>query len=55
MSSVFLRLWRDSSGASLIDYSFLIGIIIALVVVAVALTGIWISGSWASFLSALSP
>ena len=54
MSSVFLRLWRDGSGASLIEYSFLIGIIIALVVVAVALTGIWISGSWMSFLSALT-
>jgi Flp pilus assembly pilin Flp len=37
MSSVFFRLWRDSSGASLIEHSLLIGIIIALVVVGVAL------------------
>ena len=49
------RLWRDNSGSSTIEYSFLIGIIIALVVAGVALAGIWASGMWASFLSAFSP
>ena len=55
MSSVFFRLWRDRSGATLIEYSSLIGIIIALVVTGVALAGIWASGVWVRLLSDLGP
>jgi Flp pilus assembly pilin Flp len=51
----FLRLWRDSAGSSLIEYSFVITIMIALVVIAVATAGVWVAEAWAHLLSTLSP
>jgi Flp pilus assembly pilin Flp len=55
MSLVLFRLWRDSAGAALIEYSYLIGIIIALVVIGVAQAGSWASGTWVRLLSDLGP
>jgi Flp pilus assembly pilin Flp len=51
----FLHLWRDSAGSSLIEYSFAITIMIALVVLAVATAGVWVAETWAHLLSTLSP
>jgi Flp pilus assembly pilin Flp len=51
----FLRLWRDSAGSSLIEYSFVITIMIALVMIAVATAGVWVAETWAHLLSTLSP
>ena len=53
--SILSRLARSSSGASLTEYSIVIGIIIALVVVGVSLFGIWAFGMWDRLLSNLSP
>ena len=50
----FLRLWRDSAGSSLIEYSFVITIMIALVVLVVATAGVWVAETWAHLLSTLS-
>ena len=47
------RLWHDNAGASLLEYTWLIGIIIALVVIGVALAGSWASGMWQNLLSIL--
>jgi Flp pilus assembly pilin Flp len=50
----FLRLWRDSAGSSLIEYSFVITIMIALVLIAVATAGVWVAEAWTRLLSALA-
>jgi Flp pilus assembly pilin Flp len=50
---MFLRLWRDRSGSSVIEYSFLITIMIALVVVAIVATGNWFASMWEAFLAVL--
>jgi Flp pilus assembly pilin Flp len=43
---IFLRLWRGRSGSALIEYSFLITIMIALIVIVVAVAGHWVAGMW---------
>ena len=53
--SLFLRLWRDRSGAALIEYAFVIGFMIAMIVVGVAVAGSWASSRRVRLLSALSP
>jgi Flp pilus assembly pilin Flp len=47
------RLWRERSGATLIEYAFIVGIITSLVVVAVEAAGTRVEGMWARLLSAL--
>ena len=47
------RLWRARSGATLIEYAFIVGIITSLVVVAVEAAGTRVEGMWARLLSAL--
>jgi Flp pilus assembly pilin Flp len=49
----FRRPWRDQAGSSLIEYSILIAITIALIIVGVAAAGLWASGSWAHLLNIL--
>jgi len=39
-------LWRDESGASLIEYSLLIGIMVLVTVAAVTAVGTWAGGKW---------
>ena len=51
----FLRLWHDCSGAALIEYSFVIGFMIAMIVVGIALAGSWASSMWVRLLPTLSP
>jgi Flp pilus assembly pilin Flp len=51
--NVFLWLWRDRAGSSLIEYSFLITITVVLVLAGVAAVGIWASGTWSHLLAAL--
>ena len=45
---------KDESGASLVEYSLLIGLIAAAVVVTVGLVGTWISGQWTDLHEALT-
>ena len=49
----FLRLWCDSAGSSLIEYSFIITIMIALVLIAVTTAGVWVANAWTHLLSVL--
>jgi Flp pilus assembly pilin Flp len=51
---MFMRLWRDISGASVIEYSILVAIITTLVVGGVAAAGSWVHHMWAHLLSSLS-
>ena len=48
------RFAKDEKGAALIEYSILIGIITAGVIVLVIAVGAWVTGKWAS-LNALLP
>jgi len=50
---LLVRLWRDCSGGSLIEYSFLITITVALVVLGVSLAGAWAANMWTSLLAEL--
>jgi pilus assembly protein Flp/PilA len=43
---IAVRLWKDESGASLLEYSVLIGLITAAVVATVADVGTWVSSKW---------
>jgi len=52
---MFLSLWRATSGSSLIEYSWLIGIVIAVVIVGVALAGMWMSDMWERLFSTVAP
>jgi Flp pilus assembly pilin Flp len=49
------RLWRDCSGSSLIEYSFLITITVILVVAGIALVGLWAASMWTNLLPTLPP
>jgi pilus assembly protein Flp/PilA len=40
------RLVRDEEGASLVEYTILLGIITVAVIVTVGLVGDWVSGQW---------
>ena len=40
------RLWRDQSGASLLEYSILVGLITAGVIGSVMAVATWTSGRW---------
>ena len=40
------RLWKDEAGASLLEYSVLVGLIVAGVVVTITAVGGWIGGRW---------
>jgi pilus assembly protein Flp/PilA len=44
--SFAVRLWRDEKGASLLEYSVLIGIILAVTVAAVIFVGSWANTQW---------
>jgi len=46
-------LWKDEKGAALIEYSLLIGFIVATVVLAVIAVGGWVSGRWTTLRGAL--
>ena len=41
-----VRLWSDESGASLLEYSVLVGLIVAGVVVTITGVGAWINTRW---------
>lgn len=43
---IAVRLWKDQQGASLLEYSVLIGLIVAGVVATITAVGAWTSGRW---------
>jgi Flp pilus assembly pilin Flp len=50
---MFVRLWRNRAGASLIEYAFIVGIVTAIFVAGVAFAGGWVGGLWVRLLGAL--
>ena len=52
--SIAISLWKDRRGASLMEYSLLIGIIIAVTVGAVGAVATWASGRWTTLCTALA-
>ncbi len=55
VKDVAVRLWKDERGASLLEYSILIGLITVGVVATVTNVGNWISGRWTALYTALVP
>jgi pilus assembly protein Flp/PilA len=47
------RLLHEESGAALIEYSILIGLIAAAVVTTIAAIAVWITGRWSALKAAL--
>lgn len=50
---IAISLWKDRRGASLLEYSLLIGIILAVTVAAVGALGVWATGRWTTLCTAL--
>jgi Flp pilus assembly pilin Flp len=53
IKSAAVRLWKDERGASLLEYSVLIGLIVAGVVATITAVGTWTSGRWTHLESVL--
>lgn len=53
MVSTVDRFARDESGAALIEYTVLIGLMLVGVVATVTLVGTWVSGRWTALNTAL--
>ncbi|NJO32504.1 MAG: Flp family type IVb pilin [Rhodospirillales bacterium] len=49
-----VRLWKDERGASLLEYSVLVGLITAAVVVTITAVSVWTGGRWTTLLSTLT-
>ena len=44
----------DESGAALVDYTVLLGILLVAVIATIALVGTWVSGKWTALHTALT-
>jgi len=51
--SLFKRTRKDESGAALIEYSILIGLITVLVIATIVAVGGWVQGRWTALNTAL--
>jgi pilus assembly protein Flp/PilA len=51
----FKQIARDEDGASLIEYTVLLAILLVAVIGIIAAVGTWINGKWAALNSALPP
>jgi pilus assembly protein Flp/PilA len=49
-----VALWQDERGASLLEYSVLIGLITAGVVATIISVGGWVSGKWTALFTSLN-
>jgi pilus assembly protein Flp/PilA len=54
LKSTASRLWKDERGASLLEYSVLVGLIIAVSGAAVIAVGGWAGNQWTALKSALN-
>jgi Flp pilus assembly pilin Flp len=52
--SITIRLWKDERGASLLEYSVLIGIIVTITITAVFAVGNWAGGQWKGLQDAIT-
>ena len=44
--SLWTALWDDESGAALIEYTTLIGLLVVAVLLVIIAVGLWVSGIW---------
>ena len=51
--SIAIELWKDRRGASLLEYSLLIGIIVAITVGVITAVATWVTGRWDGLKTAL--
>ena len=54
MSQFLINLRDDESGAALVEYTVLLGILLVAVIATIALVGTWVSGKWTSLNAALT-
>lgn len=54
VKDIAIRLWNDEAGASLLEYSVLLGLITATCVGAVLAVGTWVTGRWGTVLTTLT-
>jgi pilus assembly protein Flp/PilA len=52
--SIAIRLWKDERGASLLEYSVLVGLITAAVVGTIGLVSTWTGTRWTDLLTTLN-
>jgi Flp pilus assembly pilin Flp len=52
--SLAISLWNDRRGASLLEYSLLIGIIVAVTATLVTAVATWVTGRWSGLCMALT-
>jgi pilus assembly protein Flp/PilA len=52
-ANLFKRLRRDEDGASLIEYTVLLAILLIAVIGIITAVGVWINGKWSALNSAL--
>lgn len=52
--SLFKTFSTDEDGAAMIEYSILIGLIAAAVILAVLFMGTWVAGAWAALTSLMT-
>jgi len=54
MRQFLINLRDDESGAALVEYTVLLGILLVAVIATIALVGTWVSGKWTSLNAALT-
>ena len=53
-ANLFKRLRRDEDGASLIEYTVLLGILVVAVIATIVAVGGWVNGKWTALNNQLS-
>jgi pilus assembly protein Flp/PilA len=54
IKSAAVRIWNDESGASLLEYSVLVGLIVSGVVGVIIGVAGWVTGRWGNLLNTLN-
>jgi len=49
------RLHKDENGATLVEYTVLLGILLGAVIVTIVAVGAWVNGQWTALNSAINP
>ena len=55
MRNLIAKFRREEDGAAMVEYTVLLGIITAAVIVTIGLVGDWVSGTWTAFNTELGP
>ena len=55
IKSILARLYRDERGASMVEYSILVGLITAAALASIVIVGGYVSGAWSGLAGKLVP